>query len=133
MARPSWMACRSRVGRMARRSRMGRSQMGRSRMAWRSQMGRVLVGWSLVGRLWNRSLLGVYPRWFGTATESASERGWRKRVGWVGFNDVALDLVDRLELSSRTILPSTVSGGRSKKPIVVTPSRSLTRRGPVRT
>jgi hypothetical protein len=39
--------------------------MGRSRMAWRSQMGRVLVGWSLVGRLWNRSLLGVYPRWLG--------------------------------------------------------------------
>jgi hypothetical protein len=28
-------------------------------------MGRVLVGWSLVGRLWNRSLLGVYPRWLG--------------------------------------------------------------------
>ena len=28
-------------------------------------MGRVLVGWSLVGRLWHRSLLGVYPRWLG--------------------------------------------------------------------
>jgi hypothetical protein len=39
--------------------------MGRSRLAWRSQMGRVLVGWSLVGRLWHRSLLGVDPRWLG--------------------------------------------------------------------
>ena len=34
-------------------------------MAWRSQMGWVLVEWSLVGRLWDRSLLGVYPRWLG--------------------------------------------------------------------
>ena len=39
--------------------------MGRSRMAWRPQMGWILVGWSLVGRLRNRSLLGVYPRWLG--------------------------------------------------------------------
>ena len=30
-------------------------------MARRSQMGRV----SLVGRLWGRSLLGVYPGWLG--------------------------------------------------------------------
>src|SRR5690242_2648404 len=34
-------------------------------MAWRSQMGRVLVGRSLVGRLWHRSLLGIYTRWLG--------------------------------------------------------------------
>jgi hypothetical protein len=34
-------------------------------MAWRSQMGRVLVGRSLVGRLWRRSLLGIYTRWLG--------------------------------------------------------------------
>jgi hypothetical protein len=34
-------------------------------MAWRSEMGRVLVGRSLVGRLWHRSLLGIYTRWLG--------------------------------------------------------------------
>jgi len=34
-------------------------------MAWRSQMGRVLVGRSLVGRLWHRSLLGIYTSWLG--------------------------------------------------------------------
>ena len=34
-------------------------------MAWRSQMGRVLVGRSVVGRLWHRSLLGIYTRWLG--------------------------------------------------------------------
>jgi hypothetical protein len=28
-------------------------------------MGRVLVGRSLVGRLWHRSLLGIYTRWLG--------------------------------------------------------------------
>jgi hypothetical protein len=28
-------------------------------------MGRVLVGRSLVGRLWRRSLLGIYTRWLG--------------------------------------------------------------------
>ena len=39
--------------------------MGRSRLAWRSQMGWVLVGWTLVGRLWDRSLLGIYPGWLG--------------------------------------------------------------------
>jgi hypothetical protein len=81
MARRSWMACRSRLGRMALRSRMGRPQMGRSRMAWRSQMGRVLVGWSLVGRLWNRSLLGVYPRWLGLELLlNASERGAARAI-----------------------------------------------------
>jgi hypothetical protein len=28
-------------------------------------MRRALVGWSLVGRLWHRSLLGVDPCWLG--------------------------------------------------------------------
>jgi hypothetical protein len=59
------MAQRSDVGRMALRSGVGRPKMGRSRLAWRSQMGWVLVGWTLVGRLWDRSLLGIYPGWLG--------------------------------------------------------------------
>ena len=44
---------------------VGPGWMGRPRLAWRSKMGRVLVGWSLVGRLRRRPLLGVYPRWLG--------------------------------------------------------------------
>jgi len=34
-------------------------------LAWRSQVGWVLVGWALAGRLWDRSLLGIYAGWLG--------------------------------------------------------------------
>ena len=45
------------------------------------QMGRVLVGWSLVGRLWHRSLLDLHPGWLGLELliESGSN-GYRWRT-----------------------------------------------------
>jgi hypothetical protein len=41
-------------------------------------MGWVLVGWSLVGRLWDRSVLGVYSRWLGLELSLRAAAG---RVG----------------------------------------------------